>query len=159
MLERGVAVRQDCDDTRHVLFTHDAGCPVMPQVAQEYKRKRDDLEDLAAQEREEICERAEKPLRVGATCRSKRSKTGRNFFYGDLCHVAVYMSALPADTVRAHFFAGVRTSALESDRLYALAGAKFQAALAFAPDDVEILSRYAQSVIDYLDLESMQVGQ
>lgn len=129
----------------------------MLQVAQTYKRKRDDLQDLAAQEREEICERAEKPLRLGAMCRCKRSKTGRNFFSGDLCHVAVYLSALPVDTVRAHHFAGIQATAVESDRLYALAGAKFQAALAFAPDDIEIISRYAQSVINYLELESVQV--
>lgn len=127
------------------------------QVAQIYKRKRDDLQDLAAQEREEICERAEKPLRVGAMCRCKRSKTGRNFFSGDLCHVAVYLSVLPVDTVRAHHFSGVQATAVESDRLYALAGAKFQAALAFAPDDIEIISRYAQSIVDYLELESVQV--
>lgn len=127
------------------------------QVAQRYKRQRDDLQDLAAQEREEICERAEKPLRVGAMCRCKRSKTGRNFFSGDLCHVAVYLSVLPVDTVRAHHFAGIQATAIESDRLYALAGAKFQAALAFAPDDIEIISRYAQSVINYLELESVQV--
>eukprot|EP00903_Cladosiphon_okamuranus_P019664 g18076.t2 len=65
------------------------------KVAQKYKRKRDDLQDLAAQEREEICERAEKPLR-------------------------------------------------------------FEAALAFAPDDIEIISRYAQSVVNFLELESVQ---
>lgn len=127
------------------------------QVAEKYKRKRDDFQDLAAQEREEICGRAEKPLRVGAMCRCKRSKTGRNFFSGDLCHVAVYLSALSVDTVRAHHFAGVQATATESDRLYMLAGSKFQAALAFAPDDIEIISRYAQSVINYLELESMQV--
>ncbi|CBJ26303.1 Hypothetical leucine rich repeat protein [Ectocarpus siliculosus] len=126
------------------------------KVAEKYKRKRDDFQDLVAQELEEICGRAEKPLRVGAMCRCKRSKTGRNFFSGDLCHVAVYLSALPVDTVRAHHFAGVQATATESDRLYMLAGAKFQAALAFAPDDIEIISRYAQSVINYLELESMQ---
>lgn len=90
-------------------------------------------------------------------CRCKRSKTGRNFFSGDLCHVAVYLSVLPVDTVRAHHFAGVQATAVESDRLYALAGAKFQAALAFAPDDIEIISRYAQSIVNYLELESVQV--
>eukprot|EP00752_Nemacystus_decipiens_P011884 g10537.t2 len=127
------------------------------KVAQIYKRKRDDLQDLAAQEREEICERAEKPLRVGAMCRCKRSKTGRNFFSGDLCHVAVYLSVLPVDTVRAHHLAGVQATAAESDRLYALAGAKFQAALAFAPDDIEIISRYASSIVNYLELESVQL--
>ncbi|CAM9324073.1 unnamed protein product [Ectocarpus sp. 6 AP-2014] len=126
------------------------------KVAEKYKRKRDDFQDLVAQELEEICGRAEKPLRVGAMCRCKRSKTGRNFFSGDLCHVAVYLSALPVDTVRAHHFAGVQATATESDRLYMLAGAKFQAALSFAPDDIEIISRYAQSVINYLELESMQ---
>ncbi|CAM9096355.1 unnamed protein product, partial [Hapterophycus canaliculatus] len=126
------------------------------KVAQTYKRKRDDVQDLAAQEREEIRERAEKPLRVGAMCRCKRSKTGRNFFSGDLCHVAVYLSVLPADTVRAHHFAGVQATAMESDRLYVLAAEKFEAALAFAPDDIEIISRYAQSVVNYLELESMQ---
>lgn len=73
--------------------------------------------------------------------------------------MAVYLSALDVDIVRAHHFAGVQATAIESDRLYALAGAKFQAALAFAPDDVEIISRYAQSVINYLELESMQVRQ
>lgn len=129
----------------------------VPQVAHTYKRKRDDLQDLAAQEREEIRERAEKPLRVGAMCRCKRSKTGRNFFSGDLCHVAVYLSVLPVDTVRAHHFAGIQATAMESDRLYMLAGAKFEAALAFAPDDIEIISRYAHSVVNYLELESMQV--
>lgn len=130
----------------------------MPQVAQEYKRKRDDLQDLAAQERAEILERAEKPLRVGTMCRCKRSKTGRNFFHGDICHVAVYLRALPVDTVRAHHFAGVQASGLESDRLHALAVVKFQEALTFAPNDIEIISRYAQSIIDYLELESLQVG-
>lgn len=90
-------------------------------------------------------------------CRCKRSKTGRNFFHGDLCHVAVYLRALPVDVVRAHHFAGIQTSALESDRLYALAGTKFQEALDCAPDDAEIISRYAQSVINYLELESIQV--
>ena len=131
--------------------------PSMRQVAQEFKRKRDDVQDLAAQEREEILELAEKPLRVGAMCRSKRSMIGRNFFHGDLCHVAVYLSALPVDTIRAHHFAGVKASAFESDRLYALAGAKFRAALASAPDDTEIVARYAQSIINYLELESTQV--
>lgn len=92
-------------------------------------------------------------------CRCKRSKTGRNFFSGDICHLAVYLLVLPIDTVRAHHFAGVQATAIESDRLYALAGAKFQAALAFAPDDIEIISRYAQSVINYLELESVQVGK
>lgn len=90
-------------------------------------------------------------------CRCKRSKTGRNFFSGDLCHVAVYLSALPVDTVRAHHFAGIQATAVESDRLYLLAGVKFEAALALAPDDIEIISRYAQSVVNYLELESMQV--
>lgn len=112
---------------------------------------------MAAQEREEILELAEKPLRVGAMCRSKRSMTGRNFFHGDICHVAVYLSALPVDTIRAHHFAGVKASAFESDRLYALAGAKFRAALTCAPDDTEIVARYAQSIINYLELESTQV--
>lgn len=129
------------------------------QVAQEYKRKRDDLQDLASQERGEILELAEKPLRVGAMCRSKRSMTGRHFFHGELCHIAVYLSALPVDTIRAHHFAGVKASAFESDRLYALAGAKFRAALACAPDDTEIVARYAQSIINYLELESTQVRQ
>ncbi len=132
---------------------------MVPQIAQKYKQKRDELKDLVEQEREEVCERAEKPLRVGAMCRCKRSKTGRNFFSGDLCHLAVYLSALPVDTIRAHHFAGVQATAIESDRLYALAGAKFEAALAFAPDDTEIVSRYAQSVINYLELESVQVGK
>lgn len=131
----------------------------MLQVAQEYKRKRDDLEDLTAQEREEVLERAEKPLRVGAMCRCKRSKNGRNFFRGDICHVAVYLAALPVDTIRAHYFGGVKASALDSDRLYALAGAKFQAALSFAPDDTEIIKRYAQSIVHYLELETTQVRQ
>ncbi|CAM9948312.1 unnamed protein product, partial [Sphacelaria rigidula] len=115
-------------------------------VAQEYKRRRDEVEDLAAQEREEILERAEKSLRVGAMCRCRRSMNGRNFFFGDVCHVAVYLTALPGDTIRAHHFAGVQTSSLECDRLYALAGVKFRAALSFAPDDDEIISRYAQSI-------------
>lgn len=92
-------------------------------------------------------------------CRSKRSKTGRHFFLGALCHVAVYLSALPVDTIRAHHFAGVKPSAFESDRLYALAGEKFRAALACAPDDTEIVSRYAQSIINYLELESTQVNK
>lgn len=64
---------------------------------------------------------------------------------------------LPADSIRAHYFAGVKATASESDRLYALAREKFESALAFAPDDTEIISRYAQSVINYLELESIQV--
>lgn len=127
-------------------------------MAQEYKHRRDELEDLTAQEREEILERAEKSLRVGAMCRCKRSKNGRNFFHGDVCHVAIYLLALPVDTIRAHHFGGVQATSLDCDRLYALAGAKFQAALAFAPDDNEIITRYAQSIINYLELESIQVG-
>lgn len=127
-------------------------------MAQEYKRRRDELEDLAAQEREEVLERSEKPLRVGAMSRCKRCKNGRHFFDGDVCHVAVYLSTLSVDTVRSHHFAGVEATSLVCDRLYALAGAKFQASLAFAPDDNEIITRYAQSIINYLELESMQVG-
>ncbi|CAM9977150.1 unnamed protein product [Scytosiphon promiscuus] len=126
------------------------------KVARAFKLKRDELQDLATLEREEVRERAEKPLRIGAMCRCKRSKTGRNFFSGDLCHVAVYLSVLPVDTIRAHHFAGVQATAMESDRLYVLAGVQFEAALALAPDDIEIISRYAQSVVNYLELESMQ---
>lgn len=113
---------------------------------------------MAEQERAEILDRAEKPLRVGAMCRSKRSQTGRNFFCGDICHIAVYLSALPVDSVRAHHLAGVRPSTLDSDRMYALAATKFRKALALAPDDVQIMSQYAQSVVNYLQLESTQVG-
>lgn len=151
-------IAESGDPVRHAMSTPQpsAFAPVR-QVAQKYKRKRDDLQDLAAQEREEILELAEKPLRVGAMCRSKRSMTGRNFFHGDICHVAVYLSALPVDTIRAHHFAGVKASAFESDRLYALAGAKFREALVCAPDDTEIIARYAQSIINYLELESTQV--
>lgn len=126
-------------------------------MAQEYKRRRDELDDLATQQRDEILERAEKSLRVGSMCRCKRSKNGRNFFYGDVCHVAVYLSALPVDTVRSHHFSGLQSNSSDCDRLYALAGAKFRAALAFAPDDNEIITRYAQSIINYLQLESMEV--
>jgi len=126
-------------------------------VAQEYKRKRDDLSDLALLEREEIIKRAESPLRVGAMCCFKRSKTVRNIFHGNLCHIAVYLRPISFDTIRAHHFAGVQSTAPESDRLFALAREKFQTALAMAPDDLEIILRYAQSIVNSLDMEFMQV--
>lgn len=126
-------------------------------MVQEYKRKRDDLSDLALLEHEEIMKRADMPLRVGAMSCSKRSKNGRNTFHGSICHVAVYLRAISFDTIRAHHFAGVQSTAPESDRLFALARAKFQAALAMAPDDLEIILRYAQSITNSLDLDFMQV--
>ncbi|CAM9104826.1 unnamed protein product [Discosporangium mesarthrocarpum] len=129
------------------------------KLAQAYKQRSDELEDLEAQKRDEVLRRTEAPLRIGATCRSKRSKDGRNFFGGDICHVAVYLSTLTPDSVRAHFFAGTKESTFESDRLYALAGTRFQAALQFAPDDEEIISRYAQSIVQYLQLESAQASK
>ena len=128
------------------------------QISQEFKRKRDNLSDLAEQKREEIMERAEKPLRVGAMCHSKRSNTGRNFFHGSLCHIAVYLRALLADAVRAHHSAGVQSTNLECDRLYALAEAKFRVALALVPDDLDVMSGYAQSIVDKLNLKCLQVG-
>lgn len=128
------------------------------QVAQEYKRKRDDLSDLALLEREEIIKRAERPLRVGAMCCSKRSKTVRNIFHGNLCHIAVYLRAISFDTIRAHHFAGVQSTAPESDRMFALARTKFQIALEMAPDDLEIILCYAKSIINSLDLQVRASG-
>ncbi|CAM9112229.1 unnamed protein product, partial [Choristocarpus tenellus] len=128
----------------------------MQKIAQEYKRLRDEVEHLSIQERDEVMERAQAPLRVGATCNSKRSTEGRNFFGGDLCHIAVYLSNLSSDSVRAHYLAGTQASCFESDRLYVLAGVRFEAALEFAPNDREIISQYAQSIVNFLELESVQ---
>lgn len=129
------------------------------KVVKHYQRRRDELKELAAQEREDILERIDKPLRIGAMCERKGSRDGQKFFHGDVCHVAIYLWALPVDVVTAHYMAGVQLTSAVYDRLYTLAGAKFQAALALAPEDYEIVTRYTQSVVNYLELESMQARQ
>ncbi|CAM9295251.1 unnamed protein product [Chrysoparadoxa australica] len=128
------------------------------KIALQFKQQRDELQDAAARETEELQERAGQSLRIGATCRSKRSKVGRNFWNGELCHTAVFLSCLPSDRVRDHYLAGVKLRGEESNRLYALAQLRYKEALTFAPDDKNILTRYAQSIVDYLELEAAHGG-
>lgn len=145
----------EVDHVVHVCPFFIRGC--CPQITQDFKRRRDELEDLAVQERDEILQRAEQPCRVGAQCRSKRSSQGRHFFDGDICHVAAYCTALTSDDISEHFSAGSRVASPNSRRLYDLASAKFADALGQAPDDKETLTRYGQSLVRYIETASMQV--
>jgi hypothetical protein len=119
-------------------------------VAEEFRRLRQDILDRKTKEAEEARDRSTKPLRVGAACASKRSKSGRSFFNGDLCHFAVYEACLTPDEVREHYASGITPRSAEAERLYALSSEKFERALMFAPNDRHILSRYAAALCSYL---------
>lgn len=119
-------------------------------VAEQFRRKREELVDSKKKDDEEAQERGMKPLRVAAACASKRAKEGRNFFDGDICHVAMYPHVLSADRIRAHFVSGVQERSHESDRLNTAAAAAYQAALEFAPNDAMVLNHYASSLCNNL---------
>ena len=63
-------------------------------VGQEFRKLRQELHDKKLKDAEESRERSTKPIRLGAACASKRSKAGRSFFCGSLCHFAVYEHCL-----------------------------------------------------------------
>ena len=119
-------------------------------VAEQFRRRREELVDSRKKDDEEAQERGMKPLRVGAACASKRAKEGRNFFDGDICHVAMYPKCLSADRIRAHYISGVQERSYESDRLNTAAAAAYQAALEFAPNDAMVLNHYASSLCNNL---------
>lgn len=129
------------------------------KVTEEFNRRRNELEDLEVRERDGIVERAGKPLRIGAMCSNKRSRNGSHFFHGDVCHVAVYLLALPLDTVRAHHMTGMQAISFDCDRLYALASAKFHSVLESTKNDDEIIARYSKVIANRVELESTQVRE
>jgi hypothetical protein len=117
-------------------------------VAEAHRKRMEDHVESRKKEQEEAAERATKPMRVGAAVASKRSAGGRFLFDGEICHVAVYVGhhSLSADKVRAHYLSGTQQRSLQADRIFALAAVQFEAALEFAPDDVLVLAKYAQSL-------------
>jgi hypothetical protein len=121
-------------------------------VAETHRKRMEDHVESRRKEGEEAIERATKPMRVGAAVASKRSVSGRFLFDGEICHVAVYLGAhsLTADQVRAHYLSGTQQRSLQADRIYALAAVEFEAALEFAPDDILVLEKYAQSLCSAL---------
>ncbi|CAM9660386.1 unnamed protein product, partial [Phaeothamnion confervicola] len=140
-------------------YEEEAAAAAVLRVSKEFRRRRTELDDATAAEADEAAERAAKPLRVGAAVGSRRSAEGRHFFAGELCHVAAYYGrALAGDAVAAHFAAAGPTGAADADRLYGLAQAKFETALAFARGDVEVARRYAEALVRFVALEGSRVG-
>jgi hypothetical protein len=123
-------------------------------IAETHRRRMEEHRDAIAKDDEEARERATKPMRIGATCASKRAKDGRHFFDGDMCHVAAYTTVLGPDQIRTHYLSGTLQRSLQADRIYALAAVQFQNALRFAPDDTMVLDHYAESLCESLVFES-----
>jgi Leucine Rich repeat len=128
-------------------------------IAEQFARRRHDLQDAERADREEAREQSNKPLRIGGACSSRRGRDGRNFWCGDLAHVAVYTQALSSDALRQHWLCGAVRSCAESDRLRAAAHARFEQALAFAPDDQRTAAAYAASVVAQLQQQSSIADQ
>jgi Leucine Rich repeat len=128
-------------------------------IAEQFARRRHDLQDAERADREEAREQSNKPLRIGGACSSRRGRDGRNFWCGDLAHVAVYTQALSSDALRQHWLCGAVRSCAESDRLRAAAHARFEQALAFAPDDQRTAAAYAASVVAQLQQQSSTADQ
>jgi Concanavalin A-like lectin/glucanases superfamily/Leucine Rich repeat len=128
-------------------------------IAEQFARRRQDLQDAERADREEAREQSNKPLRIGGACSSRRGRDGRNFWCGDLAHIAVYTQALSSDALRQHWLCGAVRSCAESDRLRAAAHARFEQALAFAPDDARTAAAYAASVVAQLQQHSSSTDQ
>ena len=131
-------------------------------IANEFRRLRDDVADRARKELDAALERSRRPVVVGATCPSGRARSGRHFWHGCLSHVAVYDGYLSPDDVARHARAGATggsalggTAARERDaaRLFALAAERFACAVVHQPDDPRIREHYALVLCDHLDLE------
>ena len=125
-------------------------------VAEAHRKRMEEHVESRAKDQEEAQERATKPLRLGACVPSKKAATGRFFFDGELCHVAVYVGAraLGPDQIRAHYLSGTQQRSLQADRIFALAAVQYQAALDFAPDDLLVLEKYASSLCESLVFDS-----
>jgi Concanavalin A-like lectin/glucanases superfamily/Leucine Rich repeat len=128
-------------------------------IAEQFARRRHDLQDAERADREEAREQSNKPLRIGGACSSRRGRDGRNFWCGDLAHIAVYTQALSSDALRQHWLCGAVRSCAESDRLRAAAHARFEQALAFAPDDARTAAAYAASVVAQLQQSGSTADQ
>ncbi|KAH8092953.1 hypothetical protein JL720_5123 [Aureococcus anophagefferens] len=131
-------------------------------IANEFRRLRDDVADRTRKELDAALERSRRPVVVGATCPSGRARSGRHFWHGCLSHVAVYDGYLSPDDVARHALAGATggsalggTAARERDaaRLFALAAERFACAVVHQPDDPRIREHYALVLCDHLDLE------
>ena len=72
---------------------------------------------------------------------------------GYLSHVAVYPHCLVPDTIMSHYMAGVVDRTKESQRLYAVASARFEDALQVVADDPIIMKNFAFSLCRILRIE------
>jgi len=124
-------------------------------ASEEYRKLREELEDSNVKDDEYARELLSKAMCVGSAVSSRRSKEGRNFFEGYLCHIAAYVNCLSADSVREHFNSAFQSRGPQADRLYTLAALKFTKALKLAPDDPIVLAKYAENLCNYLDFDVM----
>ena len=122
-------------------------------ASEEYRKLREEMQDKHERDDEFSRELLSKAACVGSSVSSQGSKEGKNFFDGDLCHIAAYTSSISADCVRKHFNTAKQSRAPQADRLYSLAAQKFQKALYLAPDDPVVLAKYAENLCNYLDLD------
>lgn len=111
------------------------------------------MTDRAHKEVEDGLVRMRKPLRVGASCSGADSSEAKNFFVGCISCVSVYNQCLMADRVQHHFLCSRTDKSRDAQRLYGVASSKFNEALHFAPDDIDVLRGYALALCEYLKVE------
>lgn len=112
----------------------------------EFQEMRRRVNDKIQKEIEEQSSQDARPLRIGCLS-SARRRDGKYFFHGSIAHVAYYNGrALTRDQINAHYVMGTRDRAHESDHLFTLASSRFSRALQYAPDDKQMLVRFAENV-------------
>lgn len=112
----------------------------------EFQNMRRHVNDKIHKELEEQTSQDARPLRIGCLS-SARRRDGKYFFHGSIAHVAYYNGvALTRDQINAHYVMGTRDRAYESDHLFGIASSRFSRALQRAPDDKQMLAKFAENV-------------
>lgn len=122
------------------------------KVEATFRQLRTELAEKFETDAKAAVERSRRPVTLGASCPSGRSREGRHFWSGGLAHVIVFDSCPRSADVLRRATAGIGTVTQNKStaRLFGLAAEKMAIALRNAPDDAEVRERYATLLCEHL---------
>jgi len=146
--------RKEATTQATAMFTQKMLDDALKVISEDFQQKRGALKDAEDKASDERALLATRDLKIGGACASKRAKYGRSHWVGDLAHIATYLSSISHDGANRHYRAGTEERALQSDREYGLAYSHFRRAMWWAPEDPQVLHKFADTICGALRYDS-----
>ena len=135
-------------------YTADLYVKNVKDIKQRYRLMHDELDDKEHKQRDAASLRVRTPLRIGASPPNGNSFKAEDVFVGEISCFQIYKYALGLDRIRAHYSLAQTDRTRDSQRLHAMAAIKYEEALSMASDDILVLKGFANSIVEYLKIES-----